>query len=167
MPVTTLFFWLVHIKHESILETIEVFYVMSNAYSVWVRSSIENIINEKSYEPAGTIRDLCSVVMSNFSNCIRSGLVHCVLRTFQTLLVPINHEIHSRSYDFLYTIRTCATTLIKRHHKAIAHACISNVLWRHYKGRSKKDFSHSHYVRRKGINLPSPVCWRIRYTTKI
>ena len=27
-----------------------------------------------------------------------------ILRTFKTSLVPINHEMHSRSYDFLYVL---------------------------------------------------------------
>ena len=38
-PVTTLYFWLVQIKHVSMLETIEAFYVVRNAYKVahvWV-----------------------------------------------------------------------------------------------------------------------------------
>ena len=28
-----------------------------------------------------------------------------ILRTFKTSLVPINHEMHSRSYDFLYLLQ--------------------------------------------------------------
>ena len=48
----------------SILETIEAFYVVRNAYKV-VRLSnfVENIINKKSHEPALAFRDLLSLVM--------------------------------------------------------------------------------------------------------
>ena len=48
----------------SILETIEAFNVVRNAYKV-VRLSnfVENIINKNSYEPARTFRDLWSLVM--------------------------------------------------------------------------------------------------------
>ena len=31
-----------------------------------------------------------------------SCTARAILRTFKTSLVPINHEMHSRSYDFLY-----------------------------------------------------------------
>ena len=33
---------------------------------------------------------------------LHSPTARAILRTFKTSLVPINHEIHSRSYDFLY-----------------------------------------------------------------
>ena len=63
-PVTTLYFWLVQIKHVSILETIEAFDVVRNAYKVArVSNFVENIINKKSYEPARAFRDLWSLVM--------------------------------------------------------------------------------------------------------
>ena len=59
-PVTT-YFWLVQTKHVSILETIEAFYVVRNAYKVTrLGNFVENIINKKSYEPA---RELWSLVM--------------------------------------------------------------------------------------------------------
>ena len=35
---------------------------------------------------------------------IARAVGECNLRTFKTSLVPINHEIHSRSYDFLYLL---------------------------------------------------------------
>ena len=48
----------------SILETIEAFGVVRNAYKVArVSSFVENIINKKSYEPARAFRDLWSLVM--------------------------------------------------------------------------------------------------------
>ena len=48
----------------SILETIEAFYVVRNAYKVaCLRNFVENIINKKSYEPARAFRDLWSLVM--------------------------------------------------------------------------------------------------------
>ena len=59
----------------SILETIEAFYVVRNSCKVARLSNfVENIINKNSCEPTRTFRDLWS-------------------------LVPINHEMHSRSYD--------------------------------------------------------------------
>ena len=33
---------------------------------------------------------------------LHSPTARAILRTFETSLVPINHELHSRSYDFLY-----------------------------------------------------------------
>ena len=33
---------------------------------------------------------------------LHSPAARAILRTFKTSLVPINHEMHSRSYDFLY-----------------------------------------------------------------
>ena len=33
---------------------------------------------------------------------LHSLTARAILRTFKTSLVPINHEMHSRSYDFLY-----------------------------------------------------------------
>ena len=33
---------------------------------------------------------------------LHSPTARAILRTFKTSLVPINHEMHSRSYDFLY-----------------------------------------------------------------
>ena len=33
---------------------------------------------------------------------LHSPTAHAILRTFKTSLVPINHEMHSRSYDLLY-----------------------------------------------------------------
>ena len=60
LPVTTLYFWLVQIKHVSILETIEAIYVLRNAYKVARLSTgnfVENILNNKSYEPARAFRD--------------------------------------------------------------------------------------------------------------
>ena len=45
--------------------------------------------------------DICSLVMFlKFSNCTR--LRPCNFENFKTSLVPIYHEMHSRSYDFLY-----------------------------------------------------------------
>ena len=81
----------------SILETIEAFNVVRNAYKV-VRLSnfVENIINKESYEPARAFRDVLKVLR------LHSPTACAILRTFKTLLVPINHEMHSRSYDFLY-----------------------------------------------------------------
>ena len=63
----------------SILETIEAFNVVRNAYKV-VRLSnfVQNIINKKSYEPARAFRDLWSLVMfgkvrfENFQNITRA-----------------------------------------------------------------------------------------------
>ena len=50
--------------HASILETIEVFYVVRNACKVARLSNfVENIINKRSYEPARAFRDLWSLVM--------------------------------------------------------------------------------------------------------
>ena len=36
---------------------------------------------------------------------LHSPTARAILRTFKTSLVPINHEMHSRSYDFLYLYR--------------------------------------------------------------
>ena len=48
----------------SILETIEVFNAVRNAYKVAHLSYfVDNVINTKSYEPACTFRDLWSLVM--------------------------------------------------------------------------------------------------------
>ena len=48
----------------SILETIEAFYVVRNAYKVTRLSNfVENIINKKSYERARAFRDLWSLVI--------------------------------------------------------------------------------------------------------
>ena len=33
---------------------------------------------------------------------LHSPTARAILRAFKTSLVPINHEMHSRSYDFLY-----------------------------------------------------------------
>ena len=47
-----------------ILETIEAFDVVRNAYKVaCVSNFVENIINKRSYEPARAFRDLWSLVM--------------------------------------------------------------------------------------------------------
>ena len=35
---------------------------------------------------------------------LHSPTARAILRTFKTSLVPINHEMHSRSYDFLYLL---------------------------------------------------------------
>ena len=35
---------------------------------------------------------------------LHSPTAHAILRTFKTSLVPINHEMHSCSYDFLLLI---------------------------------------------------------------
>ena len=77
LPVTTLHFWLDQIKHVSILEPIEVFFVVRRACKVARWSNfVENIINKKSYEPARAFRDLWSLVMFwKFSNCTRLRLV--------------------------------------------------------------------------------------------
>ena len=37
---------------------------------------------------------------------LHSPTARAILRTFKTSLVPINHEMHSRPYDFLYLIET-------------------------------------------------------------
>ena len=82
----------------SILETIEAFNVVRNAYKVTRLSNfVENIINKKAYEPARAFRDL-------FTRDVLKVLSVLILRTFKTTLVPINHEMHSRSYDFLYLL---------------------------------------------------------------
>ena len=48
----------------SILETIEEFNIVRNAYNVAGLSNfVENITNKKSYEPARAFRDLWSLVM--------------------------------------------------------------------------------------------------------
>ena len=36
---------------------------------------------------------------------LHSPTARAILRTFKTSLVPINHEMHSRSYDFLYLLQ--------------------------------------------------------------
>ena len=38
---------------------------------------------------------------------LHSPTARAILRTFKTSLVPINHEMHSRSYDFLYLSALC------------------------------------------------------------
>ena len=45
------------------------------------------------HEPA---RDVLKVLK------LHSPTARAILRTFKTSLVLINHEMHSRSYDFLY-----------------------------------------------------------------
>ena len=40
---------------------------------------------------------------------LHSPAARAILRTFKTSLVPINHEMHSRSYDFLYLLYGCLT----------------------------------------------------------
>ena len=35
---------------------------------------------------------------------LHSPTARAILRTFKTSFVPINHEMHSRSYDFLYLL---------------------------------------------------------------
>ena len=35
---------------------------------------------------------------------LHSPTARAILRTFKTSLVPINHEMHSRAYDFLYIL---------------------------------------------------------------
>ena len=62
---------------------------------------IENIINKKSYEPARAFRDLWSRDVLKVLK-LHSPTARVILRSFKTSLVPINHEMHSRSYDFLY-----------------------------------------------------------------
>ena len=53
-----------HLKFVSILEPIEVFFVVRKACRVARWSNfVENIINKKSYEPARAFRDLWSLVM--------------------------------------------------------------------------------------------------------
>ena len=76
LPVTT-YFWLVQIKHVSMLETIEAFYVVRKSYKIARLSNfVENIINKKSHEPTRAFHDLWSLVMFwNFSNCTRLWLV--------------------------------------------------------------------------------------------
>ena len=44
---------------------------------------------------------------------LHSPTARAILRTFKTSLVPINHEMHSRSYDFLYLINQSLTVLLK------------------------------------------------------
>ena len=48
---------------------------------------------------------------------LHSPTARAILRTFKTSLVPINHGMHSRSYDFLYVfttakISTCVTKVL-------------------------------------------------------
>ena len=45
---------------------------------------------------------------------LHSPTARAILRTFKTSLVPINHEMHSRSYDFLYIFNVSKE---KRHPK--------------------------------------------------
>ena len=89
-------------KHVSILETIEAFKVVRNAYKVArLIKFVENII-KKSYEPARAFRDLWSLVM--FWKVLKLHLptARAILKTLKTSLVPVNHEMLSCSYDFLY-----------------------------------------------------------------
>ena len=44
---------------------------------------------------------------------LHSPTARAILRTFKTSLVSINHEMHSRSYDFLYLINQSLTVLLK------------------------------------------------------
>ena len=44
---------------------------------------------------------------------LHSPTARAILRTFKTSLVPINHEMHSRSYDFLYIYSFCEFILHK------------------------------------------------------
>ena len=51
-------------KHVSILETIEVFYVVHNSYKLaGLNNFVEDIINKKSYEPTRAFHDLWSLMM--------------------------------------------------------------------------------------------------------
>ena len=43
---------------------------------------------------------------------LHSPTARAILRTFKTSLVPINHEMHSRSYDFLYVLHSTNTFLL-------------------------------------------------------
>ena len=52
----------------SILETIEAFNVVCNAYNVVCLSNfVENIINKRLYEPARAFRDLCFARAGSFN----------------------------------------------------------------------------------------------------
>ena len=62
---------------------------------------VENIINKKSYDLHFVIygqvtRDVFLVLKLHLPTA------RAILRTFKTSLVLINHEMHSRSFDFLY-----------------------------------------------------------------
>ena len=43
---------------------------------------------------------------------LHSPTARAILRTFKISLVPINHEMHSRSYDFLYIFFRLVCTLL-------------------------------------------------------
>ena len=89
----------------SILETIEAFNAVRNAYKV-VRLSnfVENIINEKSHEPARAFRDLWSVTRDVLKVLkLHWPTARAILRTFKTSLVLINHEMHEQVHTIFYT----------------------------------------------------------------
>ena len=64
---------------------------------------VENIINKKSYDRSCiswymVTRDAFQVLK------LHSPAARAILRTWKTSLVPIYHEMHSHSYDFLYLL---------------------------------------------------------------
>ena len=107
--------WLVQIKHVSSLEAIKELRVHSSVMVVLkFQNFVENIINKKSYDllvhfviygqVTSSVAPLKSLYFHWTAICSSSIVftARAILRTFKTSLVPINHEMHSRSYDFLY-----------------------------------------------------------------
>ena len=56
---------------------------------------------------------------------LHSPTARAILRTFKTSLVPINHEMHSRSYDFLYLFRFNGIVLV---YNATPHISLLSVI---------------------------------------
>ena len=56
---------------------------------------------------------------------LHSPTARAILRAFKTSLVPINHEMHSRSYDFLYLMAHCPDVLADKPHPQFLRKIVS------------------------------------------
>ena len=81
---------------ENLDTKIQMFYAEVRAKDGSFYNSVEKIINKKNCTIARAFRDILKVLK------LHSPAGRAILRTLKTSLVPIYHEMHSRSYDFLY-----------------------------------------------------------------
>ena len=58
---------------------------------------------------------------------LQSPTARAILRTFKTTLVPINHEMQSRSYDFLYLPCKTIVSFQPSHGARSKHGAVESV----------------------------------------
>ena len=85
---------------ENLDTKIQMFYAEVRAKDGFFYNFVEKIIKKKKKKCtiARAFRDIFKVLK------LHSPAARAILRTLKTSLVPIYHEMHSRSYDFLYLL---------------------------------------------------------------